>query len=69
MGCSSSGGLGCGTVFAVSLTGKERVLYRFKGRPDGSVPYAGLLGVNGTLYGTTSQGGTNNGGTIFRISP
>ena len=38
-------------------SGSESVLYSFKGTPDGSSPYAGLIDVNGTLYGTTYHGG------------
>jgi uncharacterized repeat protein (TIGR03803 family) len=34
-------------------------LYAFKGTPDGASPYAGLIAVNGTLYGTTLNGSTN----------
>jgi uncharacterized repeat protein (TIGR03803 family) len=67
---------GCGTVFEVSTSGNERVLYRFAGGNDGYSPYAGLLGLNGTLYGTTSSGGgpfCKNGyygscGTVFALS-
>ena len=37
---------------------------------DGSLPYAGLIqATDGNLYGTTFQGGTNGGGTAFKISP
>jgi uncharacterized repeat protein (TIGR03803 family) len=66
-GCSGSGG--CGTVFEVSASGKERVLYRFKGGSDGAFPEAGPINVSGTLYGTTAGGGTDGDGTVFRISP
>jgi uncharacterized repeat protein (TIGR03803 family) len=52
-GCSGSG---CGTVYSVSPTGSEVVLHSFGGSPDGSRPYAGLIGVKGTLYGTTVGG-------------
>ena len=35
---------------------------------DGANSYGGLVAdSNGNLFGTTSIGGTNNGGTIFRI--
>src|SRR5580698_8339420 len=45
------------------------VLYRFKGGSgDGENPYAGLLNVNGTLYGTTVSGGANGDGTVFKIT-
>ena len=37
---------------------------------DGSLPYAGLVqATDGNLYGTTVQGGTNGGGTVFKITP
>lgn len=44
-------------------------LYSFTGAKDGANPYAGLVqGSDGNLYGTTSSGGTNNLGTVFKIS-
>jgi uncharacterized repeat protein (TIGR03803 family) len=36
-----------------------KMLYAFKGTPDGASPYSGLVAVNGTLYGTTLNGSTN----------
>ena len=49
---------GCGTVFAITTSGKETVLHSFKGgSADGAYPSAGLINVNGTLYGTTQFGG------------
>lgn len=57
-----------GTVFKVTLSGAERVLYRFTGGSDGALPFAGLTNVNGTLYGTTSSGGTSGLGTVFSIT-
>jgi uncharacterized repeat protein (TIGR03803 family) len=58
-----------GTVFRITTTGTEHVLHSF-GRPrhDGTNPSAGLIDVGGTLYGTTSSGGTYNSGTVFSIS-
>src|SRR5580765_4465294 len=36
----------------------------------GQHPYVGVIQVdNGALYGTTSEGGTSNAGTIFRLNP
>jgi uncharacterized repeat protein (TIGR03803 family) len=59
-----------GTVFSITLSGKEKVLHRFAGGSgDGENPYAGLINVGGTLYGTTNDGGANNGGTVFSITP
>jgi uncharacterized repeat protein (TIGR03803 family) len=42
-------------------------LYSFKGGADGAFP-SGLIAVNGTLYGTTNDGGTNNNGTVYEVS-
>ena len=58
---------GCGTVFRVSPSGKERVLHTFSAEPDGLFPAAALLDVKGTLYGTTESGGVG-GGTVFSIT-
>jgi uncharacterized repeat protein (TIGR03803 family) len=44
------------------------VLHNFKGIPDGEYPYAGLINVNGTLYGTTYFGGAYDDGTVFSIT-
>ena len=71
----------CGSVFSITPSGSETVVYSFAGRgklghPDGSNPTAGLININGTLYGTTENGGgnpckvvrTNVGcGTVFKI--
>jgi uncharacterized repeat protein (TIGR03803 family) len=66
--CGSSPCPGDGTVFSISPTGKERVLHSFGRGTDGICPAAGLLDVNGTLYGTTTQGGKYASGTIFSLS-
>lgn len=77
-GVSGCGVFGCGTVFSVDPnTGTEKVLYNFCSQQncaDGANPFAGLIDVNGTLYGTTSAGGrTGCGGggcgTVFSIDP
>ncbi len=60
---------GCGTVFEISTSGTEQVLYSFQDIPDGSRPLSDLTLVNGKLYGTTSTGGSEGAGTVFRISP
>ncbi len=65
--CSASG-VECGTVFGLSTTGLEHVLHDFSGTPDGNFPYAGLVDMNGTLYGTTANGGTYGYGTVFSIT-
>jgi uncharacterized repeat protein (TIGR03803 family) len=61
-------GEGCGTVYSVATNGTEKVLHRFGGGPaDGADPYAGLIHVDGTLYGT-SGGGAHGEGTVFAIT-
>ncbi|HEX4080589.1 MAG TPA: choice-of-anchor tandem repeat GloVer-containing protein [Rhizomicrobium sp.] len=61
---------GVGTVFSVDpTTGTETVVHSFQNEPDGSYPYAGLIDVNGTLYGTTYDGGASGDGTVFSITP
>src|SRR6202035_1752645 len=48
---------------------KLTTLYSFAGS-DGAQPYAGLVqGSDGNFYGTTSGGGVNLGGTVFKITP
>lgn len=71
-GCGNASG--CGTVFSVTPNRSENVLYSFHGGSDGSTPNAGLVNLNGTLYGTTDLGGGKgcNGagcGTVFAITP
>jgi uncharacterized repeat protein (TIGR03803 family) len=63
-------GEGCGTVFAVSLAGSERVVYNFTGSADGAYPDASLISVNGKLYGTTTNEGSTNCycGTVFSVT-
>jgi uncharacterized repeat protein (TIGR03803 family) len=60
-----------GTAFRLTPTGVETVLYSFSSTDaEGFYPRAGLLlGSDGDLYGTTSSGGKNNNGTVFKITP
>ncbi|MBV8491293.1 MAG: hypothetical protein JO199_12255 [Candidatus Eremiobacteraeota bacterium] len=68
--CSFYGTKGCGAVYTVDpSSGREAVVYAFKGGSDGAVPYAGLTDVNGALYGTTYSGGAHGSGTVFKIDP
>jgi uncharacterized repeat protein (TIGR03803 family) len=70
-GTTNAGGAsGSGTVFKISGT-KETVLYSFGAQSnDGSVPDAGLaMDASGNLYGTTTEGGLYNGGTVFKLVP
>jgi uncharacterized repeat protein (TIGR03803 family) len=60
---------GDGTVFKLAVAGPDySVLHHFTGAPDGFRPGGGVtLDGSGTLYGTTTAGGTNNYGTLFTI--
>lgn len=59
-----------GTIFEITPSGQFTPLYSFRNGVDGSNPYAGLtLGSDGNFYGTTYEGGTNHGGTIFQMTP
>jgi len=60
-------------VFELSPTAggpwMEKVLYSFGGR-DGSQPDAGVIfDTFGNLYGETSNGGKDNDGVVFELSP
>jgi len=70
-----------GTVYSVDpSTGVETIVYAFCGQQgcaDGAYPEAGLLNVNGTLFGTAYSGGTGSCssgpspgcGAVFAITP
>jgi len=75
-GANSSGGPNVrdrGTIFRLAPDRTLTVLHAFsegtnQSYPDGAFPWGGLiLGTDGYLYGTTSAGGANGIGTIFRI--
>jgi uncharacterized repeat protein (TIGR03803 family) len=62
-----------GTVFKLTPQGSLTTLYNFCSQSsctDGSFPSAGLVqGADGNLYGATYEGGSNNVGTLFKITP
>jgi uncharacterized repeat protein (TIGR03803 family) len=46
-----------------------KVLYAFKGAPDGNGPFGGLiLDESGNIYGNTYSGGVSYNGIVFRIN-
>jgi|GEM_PF-977232 len=72
-GVNAQGGPdGLGTIFRVVPGGACVSIAAFtgtKGNVLGSQPFASLLaGGDGFLYGTTSKGGLNNFGTLFKIA-
>lgn len=65
-----------GTLFQLTPppTGKTvwsfKTIHRFTGGNGGSNPFAGVVrGSDGSLYGTTFQGGPTGWGTVFRLTP
>ncbi|HLY20729.1 MAG TPA: choice-of-anchor tandem repeat GloVer-containing protein [Bryobacteraceae bacterium] len=73
-GTTESGGSsnGYGTVFKITPGGSLTTLYTFcsqSGCTDGAVPFSGLVqATNREFYGTTLEGGANNGGTVYKIT-
>lgn len=68
------GALGHGVVFMMTPSGVETILHSFTGSAttpvDGSAPNGSLIqGTDGNFYGTTQQGGANNAGTVFMMTP
>jgi uncharacterized repeat protein (TIGR03803 family) len=62
-------GYACGTVFKFASNGTLTTLDSFD-FTDGEGPNATLIqATDGNLYGTTEFGGSNQHGTIFRVSP
>jgi uncharacterized repeat protein (TIGR03803 family) len=71
-GTTYSGGIaGRGTIFRLNPDGSDFIVVKsfISGSTNGYGPMAKLVeGTNGTLFGTTSLGGTNGTGTIFSIT-
>jgi uncharacterized repeat protein (TIGR03803 family) len=66
------GAHGQGTDFEIASDGAEKLLYSFNDNNanDGADPNAGLISDrHGNLYGTTSAGGADGVGSIFRLAP
>ncbi len=66
--------IGCGVVFKLDKSGKERVLHRFKAGKDGTFPYGLAVDERGNFYGTTGSGGDTSCnapygcGTVYKLS-
>jgi uncharacterized repeat protein (TIGR03803 family) len=76
-GTTSGGGAkDAGTVFRMTPAGAVTVLYSFTGSlngvtgtADGAQPVGGVIQEsNGSLLGTTAQGGANNVGAVFELT-
>jgi uncharacterized repeat protein (TIGR03803 family) len=73
-GTTTAGGAGTwGTIFKVTPAGSLTTLYSFCSQPncaDGRAALGRLLPASdGSLYGTTSEGGFDNFGTVFKATP
>ncbi len=68
----NGGSIGSGEIFRVKPAGEFEVVVQFTGKSGtflGSYPIGGLVRAgDGNLYGVTSFGGPNSGGTIFRLT-
>ena len=75
-GSAAGGGTGRnaqGTIFKMTPAGEVSVIYSFAENPDGSLPNGSapgslVEGMDGFLYGVTSENGANGLGTAFKLS-
>ena len=66
---SNGGSYGYGTVFKLTPAGVETPIYSFTANGDGANPWGGLVvDKKGNIYGTTRNGGVNDGGAVFRLT-
>jgi uncharacterized repeat protein (TIGR03803 family) len=74
-GTTSGGGFDCGIAYQVSPAGAYQRLHVFNTVSDHSAcrPVGGLVAIDGTIYGTTQEGGNYpnafGAGTIYAITP
>jgi uncharacterized repeat protein (TIGR03803 family) len=60
---------GCGTVYEITPQGVHTVLHFFNCTSDGSASVASLIqGRDHNFYGTASSGGSDNDGTVFKVT-
>lgn len=71
-GMTSQGGTGSGTIFKITSSGALTTIYAFCSKlqcTDGGNPKGGLIQTaDGSFYGTTFSGGTDNSGTVFSVT-
>jgi uncharacterized repeat protein (TIGR03803 family) len=71
VGGAAFGNSGFGVIFKLTPAGTESVLYTFcatAGCMDGKYPESLVRVASGNFYGTTTEGGTANQGTVFGIN-
>jgi len=58
-----------GVIFKLDPAGNETILYSFTGGKDGGQVYTGVIqDEEGNLYGTTTYGGANGVGVVYKLS-
>ena len=68
-GGDASGSSGHGVLFKLNTDGTGfQVMHTFGDTGDGARPAGNLVLVDSTLYGTTTGGGIDDGGTIYKIN-
>ncbi len=69
-GTHSYGITSFGAVFRIDPSGAGfQTVYSFSDASTGDRPLGGLIARNGSLYGTTSNGGAHHSGTIYKMNP
>jgi uncharacterized repeat protein (TIGR03803 family) len=64
------GTTGAQLLYKITPQGTIKELHTFTGPPDGYIPSGQLIQASdGSFYGVTQKGGTNNDGTIYKVSP
>ena len=58
-----------GTLFRISPSGEETLVYSFGAATDGSAPAGLIQGRDGNFYGVCNSGGANAFGTVFEVTP
>jgi uncharacterized repeat protein (TIGR03803 family) len=58
------------SINVACAAGPEETVHAFSGGTDGNYPDSGLTaGPDGNFYGTTTYGGANNLGTVYKLTP
>jgi uncharacterized repeat protein (TIGR03803 family) len=70
-GTTRTGGKGLGTIYQLSPSGTFKTIYKFcktGGCLDGANPNGLVEGLDGNFYGTTTSGGANGYGEVFKVT-
>ncbi len=69
-GSAGGGTANQGVIYKVDAAGNETVLHSFTGGTDGGSPNGGVaVDSAGNVYGTTTYGGLNSAGDVFKLDP